>query len=365
MHDTQKSWEKTIEEYLDGCCVGGSVDRTLPSGDLRAYAERTDYTHTRTSPLAPDYEFHFNGHQSFKIVHTPTGEVTGTFAGAMAYVAPEHRGKNLTSLLYVMCDDLDISRKSVRMLTPASLGAFRKAHALMVERAMKAGEQVPLRVLSQYKRAEGGRITLRKPYGPKECNDRLEFKRNEASAEKVLAVANTQDASFVRGGLANAADMKAAASYSDLCRPGAAHGLRVAAEAAKAGEGTIRMIVTSYDRNGDKRYEHLAFGARVGDKVIDAFGATHEAAWADKLKGLGLLGDKVLFPFFTEAPVTPEVHEFATADECVAWMRQEGVTFRRVTMNRDREVEGHAMRSACDHAVRIREPEDAVKITGL
>lgn len=362
--DSRKSWEKTIEEYLDGCSVGPTIERIVHPDKVRAYAEDSDYAHIKTSPLAPDYAFHINGYQDFKIVHTPTGEVSGTFVGMMAYVAPEHRGKGLTSLLYVMCDDLDISRTEVRTLTPASLGAFRKAHAMMVERAVKAGDPVPLRVLTQYRKAEGGGIELRNPYGPEECNARLHFTQTEAEAAKVLATAATQDESFVPGRLSpDLRDLEAAAFYPDLCRARMANGLRVAAEAAKAGEGTIRMIVTSYDRGGDKRYEHLAFGARVRDKVIDAFGVTPEADWADKLKSLGLLGDKVLFPFFAEAPVTPEVHEFATAGECLTWMRAEGVRFKMGFRSKDREVEEHALRMACDYAVRIREPENAAEIS--
>lgn len=121
MTTTPRPWEQTIEEYLDGCSVSGSADRPFSADDLRRYADQTDYTHHATSG---DYVFNFNHHQSFRITHAPTGEVAGAFAVMMAYVSPEHRGKNLTALLYVMCDDLDISRKSVRMLTSDSLGAF-------------------------------------------------------------------------------------------------------------------------------------------------------------------------------------------------------------------------------------------------
>lgn len=293
MTTTPRPWEQTIEEYLDGCSVGGSANRPFSADELRFYADQTDYTHRATSG---DYVFDFNHHQSFRITHAPTGEVAGAFAVMMAYVSPEHRGKGLTSRLYVMCADAGISRERVRMLTPASLGAFRKAHAMMVERAVKAGDPVPLRVLSQYKRAEGGGLTLRKPYDRDACNARLDLLVTRKQAARILAT--TQDASFFPRNPRDAdKDAEGVCAYLDGARPRRTAGLRLADAVAREAGGAVRMIVTSYHNGERRRRVHTAFAAVVNGVAIDAFGAGPEGNWPEKLTDLGIIEEQAFWVF--------------------------------------------------------------------
>lgn len=359
-----KPWEQTVEEYIGPCSVTQPIRRDLPQKDVEGYAQRCTYKHTATSPRAPDYTFHYNHLNSFKIVHEPTGEIAGTFAGTMVYISPKHRGKALMREMYVIFERAGI-KNDHRLLTPGSLGALRGAHRVLVQDALNAGETIPLNVLSQYTKGEGGNLRLRTPYGRDECNTYRDQLARRASANKVIAALAGQTASFIpRHEHSPDADAHMILSYVDGVRPRRMAGLRLAEQAALAGGGVIRVVTSSYMNDDEQRRWKTAFCAVVNDVAIDALGAVPVAEWTERCVGVGLLDREMQLGFFGTAELAFETHDFASAADCVNWMRAEGVKFHRRTLSdvwmpelmmRNPQAELRAVETATQYAAGLRD----------
>lgn len=134
-----RPWEKTIEEYLDESMVGSSIGPIVDPAHMAEAAGEPARAHVRTSPRLPEYVFHFNSSTDFKIVHSHTGETAGAWVGSFAYVDPRHRGRGLTSEMYVMIDEAGIRRDRWN-LTPMSLSARRGAPDSRSGSAQKRGQ---------------------------------------------------------------------------------------------------------------------------------------------------------------------------------------------------------------------------------
>lgn len=357
--DTRAAWQMTVEEYIGPCSVGGPINMILPRAQLDASANNRTYANVVSCPEASGYSFHFNNLNSFKIVHEDTGQVAGIYAGMMVYVDPEHRGKGLMAAMYAVLEDAGI-RNDHRNLTPGSLSALRGAHRILVQRALKAGEKVPLAVLSQYRRCEDGSLALRNRYGREECNAYRDHVLRRNNAATILDKAARQDVSFVmRDVSSETKDAAGVSAYPDRIRMRRAAGLRLADRLARETGGVIRMAVGSYRDGEENRYCDTAFSCVVEGTAIDGLGAVPEGDWESKILSFGVMREEIYFGFMGSEKVDVEMRDFGSARDCVAWMRQNRIRFSPDPVSlyamlrgdgRDKAVEEHAIEAASGYA---------------
>lgn len=162
-------WRLTIETYIGPHRLEAHPYATPTSFEMRTAKMTRGYPFVRLSENDPDYEIHTNRSRSFHIRHLPTNTWVGMDMQQVAHIDAQHRGKGLMAEVIFIMDQVSLpnrSRRGERHLTPESFAALRHAHALHVDRAIKAGLPVPEEVRAQYKDRPNGGIELVTPFGP-------------------------------------------------------------------------------------------------------------------------------------------------------------------------------------------------------
>ena len=145
MRRNRKPWQMTLREFLGDDLVVSPIAAQPSlrlSGSLPRNAEPRECE-------AAGYDLHVGPNWQMLTVEGEQKPVASYNAGFGLVVDPAHRGRGLGTFLILWRAEHGGRNPAVRR-TPQSTEMTRKAHRLIVQRAVRRGDKVPPEVLADY-----------------------------------------------------------------------------------------------------------------------------------------------------------------------------------------------------------------------
>lgn len=160
----KKPWEMTWDEFICPHYVGAqfSVDGRKDEDWEWIWEDEQELIERLAPPVWTSACGHYairefkDAERGLNIMLVHDGrEIAGFYLNCMLWVDPKHRKQGLGVELVVqaieMLGDSPVADEEVLGFTKAGITVMKKAHKTVIEKAVAAGEQVPMRVLKSYK----------------------------------------------------------------------------------------------------------------------------------------------------------------------------------------------------------------------